>query len=125
MSKATNVSDFIGALGGGVSEKVLAKVLTDTGMAVLTKNSKTAGKVTIEITMARMSEDSDTGVKVQTKLSYKMPTEKGDRQENETRESIHYMDPQNGLVDAPPKAKNHDLNPSFESGMPVSKQIGS
>lgn len=119
MSKSTNVSEFMGSLGGGVTEKVLSKVLTDTAMAVLVHGAKKTGKVVLELTIDKMSEDSETGVKVNAKLAYKMPTQKGSKQEDETRESVFFMDPQKGLVDTPPKAKDDGVNPSMGSALPA------
>lgn len=116
MSKPTDVNAFIDSLGGGVTAQVLAKVLTDTAQAVLIHGSKRNGKITIELTVDRMSEDSETGVKINTKLAYKMPTGKGSKMEDETRESVFFVDPQRGLVDTPPKAKDQDVG--FQSGMP-------
>ena len=52
MSKSTNVSEFMGSLGGGVTEKVLSKVLTDTAMAVLVHGAKKTGKVVLELTLS-------------------------------------------------------------------------
>ncbi len=41
-----------------------------------------------------MSEDSDVGVKVDAKLTHKLPTKRGDKSENETRESVFFLDTQ-------------------------------
>ena len=46
-----------------------------------------------------------------------MPTGKGSKMEDETRESVFFVDQQRGLVDTPPKAKDHDVG--FQSGMPT------
>ncbi len=40
MSKNTNVPDFVSSLGGGVTEQILGKVLTDGALAVLTLDGK-------------------------------------------------------------------------------------
>ncbi len=117
MSKPTDVTAFMDSLGGGVTNQILAKVLTDTAQAVLIHGSKRNGKISLELTVDRMSEDSETGVKINAKLTYKMPTGKGSKMEDETRESVFFVDPQRGLVDTPPKAKDHDLG--FQSGMPA------
>ena len=119
MSKPTSIPDFMSSLGAGVTEQIMAKVLTDTAMAVLVHGGKRNGKVTLELTLDKMSEDSDVGVKVNAKLAYKMPTQKGSKQEDETRESVFFMDPQKGLVDTPPKAKDDGVNPSMGSGLPA------
>lgn len=118
MSKPTNIPDFMSSLGAGVTEQIMAKVLTDTAMAVLVHGGKRNGKVTLELTLDKMSEDSDVGVKVNAKLAYKIPTAKGSKQEDEVRESVFFIDPQKGLVDTPPKTKKDDVHPSLDSAMP-------
>ena len=119
MSKPTNLPDFFQSLGGGVTGDVLAKMLTDAGIAVLVNNGKKSAKVTLELTISKMSEDSDTGLKIDAKLSHKVPTQRGDKSENESRESIHYMNPQAGLVDTPPKRKEEDQHASMAHAMPA------
>ena len=103
MSKNTNVPDFVSSLGGGVTEQILGKVLTDGALAVLTLDGKKTAKITLELSITKMSEDSDVGVKVDAKLTHKLPTKRGDKSENETRESVFFLDTQKGLVDTPPK----------------------
>ena len=66
-----------------------------------------------------MSEDSDVGVKVDAKLTHKLPTKRGDKSENETRESVFFLDTQKGLVDTPPKRKEEHQNDSMASAMPA------
>lgn len=124
MTKETNVADFISNLGAGVTEKVLSRVLSDTATAVLLNGGKRNGKVSLELTFDRMSEDSEYAVKVNTKLSFKKPTSKGSSSEDMTHESIFFIDPQKGLVDAPPKPKedldHKEQHHSMGSAMPVS-----
>lgn len=119
MSKATDVKALISNLGAGVTEQILAKVLTDASLAVLTLDGKKKASVGLTLDISKLSPDSEEAVKIDVKLAYKIPTKRGDKQENETRESVFYYDPQNGLVDAPPKRKeeHHDLG--MASGMPA------
>ena len=121
MSKPTNVSDFISSLGAGVTEQIISKVLSDAAVAVLVLDGKKAADVKLELKLSKMSEDSDVGVKIDAKVSYKIPTKRGDKTENETRESVFFLDPQKGLVDTPPKRKEGydviDANNSMPAGI--------
>lgn len=119
MSKPTDVKEFIGSLGAGVTEQIISKVLSDAAVAVLVLDGKKTADVKLELKLTKMSEDSDVGVKVDAKVSYKIPTKRGDKTENETRESVFFLDPQKGLVDTPPKRKEEFNNDSMASGMPV------
>ena len=119
MSKPTNVSDFISNLGAGVTEQIISKVLSDAAVAVLVLDGKKSADVKLELKLSKMSEDSDVGVKIDAKVSYKIPTKRGDKTENETRESVFFLDPQKGLVDTPPKRKEEFQNDSMASGMPA------
>lgn len=119
MSKNTNVPDFVSSLGGGVTEQILGKVLTDGALAVLTLDGKKTAKITLELSITKMSEDSDVGVKVDAKLTHKLPTKRGDKSENETRESVFFLDTQKGLVDTPPKRKEEHQNESMANAMPA------
>ena len=82
-------------------------------------DGKKSADVKLELKLSKMSEDSDVGVKIDAKVSYKIPTKRGDKTENETRESVFFLDPQKGLVDTPPKRKEELQNNSMESGMPA------
>ena len=119
MSKPTNVSDFISNLGAGVTEQIISKVLSDAAVAVLVLDGKKSADVKLELKLSKMSEDSDVGVKIDAKVSYKIPTKRGDKTENETRESVFFLDPQKGLIDTPPKCKEEYQNDSMASGMPA------
>ena len=119
MSKPTNVSDFISSLGAGVTEQIISKVLSDAAVAVLVLDGKKAADVKLELKLSKMSEDSDVGVKIDAKVSYKIPTKRGDKTENETRESVFFLDPQKGLVDTPPKRKEGYEDINMASGMPA------
>ena len=120
MSKPTNVSDFISNLGAGVTEQIISKVLSDAAVAVLVLEGKKSADVKLELKLSKMSEDSDVGVKIDAKVSYKIPTKRGDKTENETRESVFFLDPQKGLIDTPPKCKEEEYqNDSMASGMPA------
>ena len=119
MSKPTDVKEFIGSLGAGVTEQIISKVLSDAAVAVLVLDGKKTADVKLELKLTKMSEDSDVGVKVDAKVSYKIPTKRGDKTENETRESVFFLDPQKGLVDTPPKRKEEFNNDSMASGMPA------
>ena len=119
MSKPPDVKEFIGSLGAGVTEQIISKVLSDAAVAVLVLDGKKTADVKLELKLTKMSEDSDVGVKVDAKVSYKIPTKRGDKTENETRESVFFLDPQKGLVDTPPKRKEEFNNDSMASGMPA------
>ena len=73
--------------------KLSQKVLTDAAIAVLVLDGKKTADVKLELKLTKMSEDSDVGVKVDAKVSYKIPTKRGDKTENETRESVFFLDP--------------------------------
>ena len=119
MSKPTKVSDFISNLGAGVTEQIISKVLSDAAVAVLVLDGKKSADVKLKLKLSKMSEDSDVGVKIDAKVSYKIPTKRGDKTENETRESVFFLDPQKGLIYTPPKRKEAYQNDSMASGMPA------
>lgn len=123
MSKPTDVKALLGSLGAGVTEQILAKVLSDSSVAVLTNDAKKKATVTLQLDISRMSADSDEAVKIDAKLSFKVPTKRGDKQENETRETVMYYDPQRGLVDTAPKRKEEASGFGMDSGMPVGHEM--
>lgn len=119
MSKPTDVANLIANLGAGVTQQIMAKVISDASLAALVLDGKKKANVTLQLEISKLSPDSEEAVKIDAKLSYKIPTKRGDKQENETRESVMYFDPQQGLVDTPPKRKEDATDLGMVSGMPA------
>lgn len=123
MSKPTDVKALIESLGAGVTEQILAKVVSDASLAVLTNDAKKKATVTLQLEISKLSPDSEEAVKIDAKLAFKLPTKRGDKQENETRETVMYYDSQRGLVDTPPKRKEENTDFGMASGMPVGLEM--
>ncbi len=78
---ATDVTEFIGDLDGGVFEEKLGRILSEVAGAVVDHGDQgRSGQVQITLDMKRIGSSAQ--VEVKHKLSYKRPTAHGDVSEN-------------------------------------------
>lgn len=84
---ATDTTNFINDLDGGVFEQKLGRVLSEVAAGVIDHTKK--GQVNITLDIERIGNSHQ--VKVKHKLSYKKPTSKGDASENETTTTPMYV----------------------------------
>lgn len=84
---ATNTSEFINDLDGGVFEQKLGHVLSEVAAGVIDHNVQ--GKVVITLDLKRIGKSYQ--VEIKHKLSYKKPTSKGDISENNTTITPMYV----------------------------------
>lgn len=105
----TNLAQFWDSLAGGVQRQILEAVLTKTAKAVITHGAKgRKGKITIQLDLSRLNDEEDNaGLKVESKISYQLPTKRGDVAENEKRESVMYLTPK-GLSDVPARIADEE-----------------
>lgn len=85
--KLTDVPQFMGELGAGVFEEKLAHILSDVASAVLT-NSK-QGEVSIKLKMKRVGSTDQ--VNVEHTLAYKKPKKRGQISEDDSQETVMYV----------------------------------
>ena len=93
MAKPTELTRFIGNLGGGSIEQMLAQIISDVADGVITTGKK--GEATLKLSFSQIGESRQ--VKVEHKLTYKEPTRKGSRSEEHTTDTPMYVN-LNGTV---------------------------
>ncbi|URG13797.1 hypothetical protein [Acinetobacter phage vB_AbaS_TCUP2199] len=117
----TDLGDFFNSLAGGVQRQIIQKVMSSVAKGVLQHGSKgKTGEVHIKLKFARLSDDTveQGAVKITSEVFFAAPTQRGKKNETESRESVMYMSSQ-GLTDAPPKKLDEEQH--SQSGMPVPK----
>ena len=88
--RKTNVADFIGALGAGITETQLEQILSECAQAViLCPNNKKKAKLTLTLDIQKFGNNEQ--VLVTSKLAYTTPTEKGDKSENTTEDTTYFV----------------------------------
>jgi hypothetical protein len=97
-SGATNVSEFIGGLDGGVFEQKLALAISRVAAAVMDKDEK--GEVSIKLTFERL--EGTFQCRVHHELAFKKPTLDGEASEKEKRASVFHVGQYGALSVLPP-----------------------
>jgi len=90
--KATDATEFLNSLNGGVFVQQLGRALSDVGAGVVDHGKK--GKVVITLELSQIGESNQ--VKVNHKLDYTVPTKRGTKREDTTLDTPMYVTP-NGL----------------------------
>lgn len=112
--RKTNVADFIGSLGAGITEEQLQHILSECAAAVINcPNKKKKAKLTLTLDMQQYGNNDQ--VLVTSKLAYTTPTEKGDKSENTTEDTLYFVGYGGKLTDYKPEEdadgqKNFDLS---------------
>ena len=85
--KPTNVPQFISELGAGVVEEKLAHMISEVATQVVALDKM--GEITLNIKLKKLG-DSDQ-LKVEHKLAYKRPKKRGSISEDDTQESMMWV----------------------------------
>jgi len=88
MPKPTDVTQFIGELGAGVTEEKLAHMLTEVCGSVLAQQKQ--GEVTLKLKIKPAGSASDQ-VSIEHTLAYKRPKKRGSIAEDDMQETIMYV----------------------------------
>jgi len=86
--KPTDVAQFIGELGAGVTEEKLAHMLTEVCGAVI--GQQKAGEVSLKLKIKPAGSSTDQ-VSIEHTLAYKRPKKRGVISEDDAQETIMYV----------------------------------
>ena len=95
--KPTNVNDFIGELSAGVVEEKLATMLSTVASQVV--QHKKGGEVTLTLKMKPVGDHDQ--VNIEHKLAYKQPKKRGTIAEDDTQETVMYVNEGGNLSQFP------------------------
>ncbi len=102
----TEVNEFLGELDGGVLEKKLAHIISETALAtVVHGGGNRKGKVTLELTFQQVGDNEQ--VIVSHKLAQSAPTKRGKQMMEDTTETPMFVGRGGVLSISPPKEDNN------------------
>jgi len=106
--KSTNVGALMADLHGGIFEKKLSNILTQAALATINPMGGGAAKVVVTFDLSRVSQGRE--CKLNHSISYKIPTENGEKGERDSTNTIVYVNEGGNLTILPESQLKLELN---------------
>ena len=110
MTKATDVGNFIGELGGGAVDSIMSNLLTSVGLATAIHGGKKTGEVSLNLKFARVGDENSNQVKVTATISNAKPTSRGKTTENAEYETVFFVSNEAGISINQPRVNMEQYN---------------